>query len=212
MMLRRIATSRKAWRNQQSTRKYISAISRSKAVSHKRIANQRVFSRAMSQKITYTITDEAPALATFAFLPTVRRFARWAGIGVDTSDISLAGRILASFPERLEQEHRVSDELSILGDLCKNPDANIIKLPNISASIPQLNAAIKELREKGYDIPKYPAEPKTEEEEEIKARYAKVLGSAVNPILREGNSDRRVATPVKEYAQNFPHKLGKWKP
>jgi len=217
MMLRRFVTRTKSWRRieQPSSRHIFSSLKRifkPKAVSKIGSLTEHSQPRPVSQKITYTITDEAPALATFAFLPTVRRFARWAGIGVDTSDISLAGRILASFPERLEQEHRVSDELSILGDLCKKPDANIIKLPNISASIPQLNAAIKELREKGYDIPKYPAEPKTEEEEEIKARYAKVLGSAVNPVLREGNSDRRVATPVKEYAQNFPHKLGKWKP
>jgi len=166
----------------------------------------------VSHKITYTFTDEAPALATFAFLPTIRGFARWAGIEVEMKDISLSGRILATFPERLTPEQQVADELSLLGDMCKSPEANIIKLPNISASIPQLNAAIKELQEKGYDIPNYISEPKTPEDEEIKQKFAKVLGSAVNPVLREGNSDRRAAAPVKQYAQDFPHKLGKWKP
>jgi len=172
------------------------------------MAKDRPQHRAYSHKIIYTITDEAPALATFALLPTVREFAKWADIGVETSDISLAGRILSKFPECLKPEQRVTDELSLLGELCKKSEANIIKLPNISASIPQLSAAIKELQEKGYDIPNYPTEPKTIEEEDINRKYAKVLGSAVNPVLREGNSDRRVAAPVKEYAQNYPHELG----
>jgi len=186
----------------------------------KRVLQQRPTTQAQSQmtsqasrpRIVYTITDEAPALATFAFLPTVEKFSKYAGIDVETSDISLAGRILAHFPENLTPKQRVADELALLGELCKSPDANIIKLPNISASEPQLNEAIKELQEKGYDIPKYPAEPQNEEEVEIKARYSKVLGSAVNPVLREGNSDRRAAPPVKQYARDFPHKLGKWKP
>jgi len=175
-------------------------------------AQSQMTSQANRQRIVYTITDEAPALATFAFLPTVDRFSKWAGIDVTTSDISLAGRILSQFPERLTPKQQIADELSLLGELCKSPDANIIKLPNISASEPQLNAAIKELQQKGYDIPNYPAEPRNDEEAEIQERYSKVLGSAVNPVLREGNSDRRVAPPVKQYARDFPHKLGKWKP
>jgi len=174
-------------------------------------SQSQMTSQASRTKIVYTITDEAPALATFAFLPTVERFSKWAGIDVETSDISLAGRIIAHFPERLTPKQRIADELGLLGELCKSPDANIIKLPNISASEPQLTAAIKELQDKGYDIPNYPAEPRNEEEAEIKDRYSKVLGSAVNPVLREGNSDRRVAAPVKQYARDFPHKLGKWK-
>lgn len=163
------------------------------------------------QKIIYTITDEAPALATFAFLPTVKSYSKWAGIDVETSDISLAARILSQFPDYLTTAQQIPDNLALLGDLCKSPEANIIKLPNISASIPQLGAAIKELQEKGYEIPNYPAEPKDEKERDINERYAKALGSAVNPVLREGNSDRRVALPVKQYARDFPHKLGKWK-
>lgn len=160
--------------------------------------------------IIYTFTDEAPALATYSFLPIIQTFTGAAGITVGTSDISLAGRIIANFPEYLTQEQQLPDALTQLGELAKTPNANIIKLPNISASIPQLAAAIKELQEKGYSVPDYPAEPKNEAEAEIKARYAKVLGSAVNPVLREGNSDRRVALAVKQYAQKHPHRVGKW--
>lgn len=161
-------------------------------------------------KIVYTFTDEAPALATRSFLPIVKAFTRAADIEVETADISLAGRILANFPEQLTPEQRVPDALSQLGELAKTPEANIIKLPNISASIPQLTAAIAELQSKGYQVPDYPAEPKTEKEQAIKRRYAKCLGSAVNPVLREGNSDRRVAAAVKEYARKHPHKVGEW--
>ena len=161
-------------------------------------------------KIIYTKTDEAPALATYSLLPIIRAFTQTAGIDVETRDISLAGRIIANFPEGLKPEQRQPDDLAELGELTQAPEANIIKLPNISASIPQLNAAIKELREKGYALPEYPAEPKTEAERHIKAAYAKVLGSAVNPVLREGNSDRRVADAVKQYAQKHPHSMGEW--
>ena len=163
-------------------------------------------------KIIYTLTDEAPALATYSLLPMVKAFTRAAGIEVETSDISLAGRILATFPEYLTENQRQADALAELGELAKTPEANIIKLPNVSASIPQLAAAIKELQSQGYKIPSYPADPQSDEEKEIKARYAKVLGSAVNPVLREGNSDRRVAAPVKEYARKHPHSMGKWSP
>ncbi|GGA68650.1 isocitrate dehydrogenase, NADP-dependent [Neiella marina] len=163
-----------------------------------------------TSKIIYTKTDEAPALATYSLLPIVEAFAKAADVGVETRDISLAGRIIATFPENLTEEQRISDALAELGELAKTPEANIIKLPNISASIPQLNAAIKELQEHGYDIPNFPEEPQNEAEAEIKARYAKVLGSAVNPVLREGNSDRRVAAPVKAYAQKNPHSMGAW--
>ncbi|ARS36473.1 NADP-dependent isocitrate dehydrogenase [Pontibacter actiniarum] len=163
-----------------------------------------------STRIIYTITDEAPALATRSFLPIVQTFTKAAGIEVETRDISLAGRILATFPEKLSEEQKQSDDLAYLGDLAKTPEANIIKLPNISASIPQLTAAIKELQEQGYNIPNYPSEPKNDEEKETKARYAKILGSAVNPVLREGNSDRRVADAVKQYAKSHPHSMGEW--
>jgi isocitrate dehydrogenase len=163
-----------------------------------------------ASKIIYTITDEAPALATYSFLPIIQAFAKPAGISVETRDISLAGRILAGFSDRLTEDQKQEDDLAYLGELAKKPEANIIKLPNISASIPQLTAAIKELQGQGYAIPNYPADPRNEEEKEIKARYAKVLGSAVNPVLREGNSDRRVAGPVKEYAKKNPHKMGQW--
>ncbi len=162
--------------------------------------------------IIYTITDEAPALATYSLLPIIQAFAKPAGVNVETKDISLAGRILANFPEHLSPQQRQSDDLAELGTLAQTPEANIIKLPNISASIPQLQAAIKELQEHGYAVPEYPADPKNDAEKEIKARYAKVLGSAVNPVLREGNSDRRVAAPVKEYARKNPHSMGKWSP
>jgi len=161
-------------------------------------------------KIIYTLTDEAPALATYSFLPIVQSFVSSAGISIETRDISLAGRIIANFPEDLNEDQQVGDALTELGELAKTPDANIIKLPNISASIPQLVAAIKELQEKGYQIPNYPAEPKTEQEKEIKAKYGKVLGSAVNPVLREGNSDRRAPTSVKKYAKTHPHYMGAW--
>jgi len=163
-----------------------------------------------NSRIIYTETDEAPALATFSFLPIVQAFTKAADIDVETRDISLAGRIIANFPDNLTDEQQQADALSELGELAKTPDANIIKLPNISASIPQLKAAIKELQSLGYNIPDFPEEPVTDEEKSIKARYAKVLGSAVNPVLREGNSDRRVAGPVKEYAQKHPHSMGAW--
>ncbi len=163
-----------------------------------------------TSKIIYTETDEAPALATYSLLPIVKTFTEAAGVDVETRDISLAGRIIANFPDNLTDEQRQGDALEELGQLAKTPEANIIKLPNISASIPQLNAAIKELQAQGYDLPDYPEEPANEAEQQIKARYAKVLGSAVNPVLREGNSDRRVAGPVKEYARNNPHSMGSW--
>jgi len=160
--------------------------------------------------IIYTLTDEAPMLATYAFLPIVRTFAEAAGIDVKTSDISVAARLLAEFGDRLTEEQRVPDNLSELGELTQLPDTNIIKLPNISASVPQLLAAIKELKSKGYDLPDYPGEPKTDEEKAIKERYSKILGSAVNPVLREGNSDRRAPKAVKEYARKHPHSMSEW--
>ena len=163
-----------------------------------------------NSRIFYTETDEAPALATHSLLPIVQAFTQAAGIEVQTRDISLAGRILANFPDNLTAGQRVEDALSELGELAKTPEANIIKTPNISASVPQLKAAIKELQSLGFLIPDYPEEPATEEEKSIKARYAKVLGSAVNPVLREGNSDRRVAAAVKEYAKQHPHSMGAW--
>jgi len=161
-------------------------------------------------KIIYTHTDEAPALATYSLLPIVQAFTRAAGIIVETRDISLAGRILAAFPEHLTSERRQSDDLAELGQLAKTPDANIIKLPNISASIPQLKEAIRELQQQGYAVPDFPEDPQSDDENQIKARYAKVLGSAVNPVLREGNSDRRVAASVKQYAKSHPHSMGAW--
>lgn len=161
-------------------------------------------------KILYTFTDEAPMLATYSFLPIVQAFAKTANIDVETRDISLAGRILATFPEFLKEEQRIGDALAELGELAKTPEANIIKLPNISASIPQLNAAIKELQAHGFAVPDYTADAKTEEEKAIKAKYAKILGSAVNPVLREGNSDRRAPKAVKNYAKKHPHSMGAW--
>lgn len=161
-------------------------------------------------KIIYTITDEAPALATHSLLPVIKAFTGVAGVSVETRDISLAGRILANFPEYLQEEQKVVDALEELGQLAKKPEANIIKLPNISASVPQLSAAIKELQSHGYTIPDYPAEPQNAQEEQVKARYAKVLGSAVNPVLREGNSDRRAPTSVKNFARKHPHSMGAW--
>ncbi|SDU80611.1 NADP-dependent isocitrate dehydrogenase [Gordonia westfalica] len=160
--------------------------------------------------IIYTLTDEAPMLATHAFLPVVRTFAGAAGIEVDTSDISVAARILAEFSDLLPDDQKVTDNLGELGKLTQDPDTNIIKLPNISASVPQLLAAIKELREKGYDLPEFPGTPKNEEEQAIRDRYTKCLGSAVNPVLREGNSDRRAPKAVKEYARKHPHSMGEW--
>lgn len=160
--------------------------------------------------IIYTYTDEAPLLATYSLFPIIKEYLKRANVSIETMDISLAGRILANFPEHLKDEQKVPNYLEILGQLTQDPKANIIKLPNISASIPQLNAAIAELQAKGFEVPSYPAQPKNEAENEIKERYAKVLGSAVNPVLREGNSDRRCAKAVKDYAKEFPHKNGPW--
>ncbi|TLY28886.1 MAG: NADP-dependent isocitrate dehydrogenase, partial [Nitrospirae bacterium] len=165
-----------------------------------------------ASKILYTKTDEAPALATYSFLPIVKAFTKAAGVSVELRDISLAGRIIATFPEYLTAQQKQSDDLAELGELAKTPDANIIKLPNISASIPQLKAAIKELQGQGYKLPDYPEDPKTDAEKEIKARYDKIKGSAVNPVLREGNSDRRAPLSVKQHAKKHPHKMGPWTP
>ncbi|MCP9769053.1 NADP-dependent isocitrate dehydrogenase [Lacihabitans sp. LS3-19] len=161
-------------------------------------------------KIIYTITDEAPALATYSFLPIVQAFSKPANVVIETRDISLSGRILAVFPEYLTDDQKITDDLAYLGQLATAPDANIIKLPNISASIPQLVAAIKELQEKGYKIPDYPEEPTTDEQKAARAKYDKIKGSAVNPVLREGNSDRRAPKAVKEYARKHPHSMGAW--
>ncbi len=161
-------------------------------------------------KILYTLTDEAPALATYSLLPIVQAFTKTAGIQVETRDISLSGRILANFPEYLSESQRINDDLSELGHLATTPEANIVKLPNISASIPQLKAAIKELQSQGYALPDYPEEPKTEEEKTAKSKYDKIKGSAVNPVLREGNSDRRAPLAVKNYARKHPHSMGAW--
>jgi isocitrate dehydrogenase len=161
-------------------------------------------------RIIYTHTDEAPALATYAFLPVLRAYAAKAGVNVETRDISLAGRIIASFPERLEEGQRISDALAELGLLAKTPGANIIKLPNISASVPQLKAAIAELQAQGYALPNYPDDPQTDEDRDVRTRYDKVKGSAVNPVLREGNSDRRAPASVKNYAKAHPHRMGAW--
>ncbi len=161
-------------------------------------------------KIIYTITDEAPALATHSLLPIIKAFTASSGVAIETRDISLAGRIIANFPKYLTPEQRISDDLAELGELVKQPEANIIKLPNISASVPQLQAAIKELQEKGYQLPNYPEEPQNEAEKSIKYTYDKIKGSAVNPVLREGNSDRRAPTSVKAYARKNPHSMGEW--
>ncbi|MCH9660206.1 MAG: NADP-dependent isocitrate dehydrogenase, partial [Bacteroidetes bacterium] len=161
-------------------------------------------------KIIYTKTDEAPALATHSLLPIVKAFTETSGIAIETRDISLAGRILANFPEFLKEEQRVNDALAELGELAKQPEANIIKLPNISASIPQLTAAISELQAKGFELPNYPDEPQNDDEKAIKATYDKIKGSAVNPVLREGNSDRRAPKAVKNYAKKNPHRMGAW--
>eukprot|EP01029_Cantina_marsupialis_P002647 TRINITY_DN1250_c0_g1_i2.p1 TRINITY_DN1250_c0_g1~~TRINITY_DN1250_c0_g1_i2.p1 ORF type:complete len:742 (+),score=194.01 TRINITY_DN1250_c0_g1_i2:334-2559(+) len=165
---------------------------------------------AQKSKIIYTKIDEAPALATYSLLPIIKAFTKKLGVEIETKDISLAGRIIANFPENLTEEQKIPDYLAELGELSLTPEANIIKLPNISASIPQLQAAIAELKDKGYNIPNYPEEANTAEEKELQARFAKVLGSAVNPVLREGNSDRRSAGSVKQYAKNNPHRMGKW--
>jgi isocitrate dehydrogenase len=164
----------------------------------------------MKNTIIYTKTDEAPVIATQSLLPIIKFFAGAAGINIETRDISLAGRILANFPENLQADQRIGDHLAELGEICKKPEANVIKLPNISASIPQLKAAIAELQSQGFKIPNYPEDPKDDAEKQIKARYGKVLGSAVNPVLREGNSDRRVAGPVKDFARKNPHAMGAW--
>ena len=161
-------------------------------------------------KIIYTLTDEAPALATYSFLPMVQAFTGAANVAVETRDISLAGRIIANFPSYLNEDQRIGDALAELGDIAKTPEANIIKLPNISASVPQLTEAIKELQSHGYAVPNYPADPQNDEEKQIKDTYAKVLGSAVNPVLREGNSDRRAPTSVKNFAKKNPHSMGDW--
>ncbi len=163
-------------------------------------------------QIVYTGVDEAPALATYSLLPIIQAFVGTSGISVETGDISLAGRIIANFPDHLAESQKLPDTLTALGELAKTPEANIIKLPNVSASLPQLIAAIKELQAKGYKIPDYPENPANDAEKEIKARFAKVLGSAVNPVLREGNSDRRAAVAVKEFAKKNPHRMGKWSP
>ncbi len=165
-----------------------------------------------ASKIIYTKVDEAPALATYSFLPIVKAFTKAAGVSVEIRDISLAGRILAAFPEHLAAQQKQSDDLAELGELAKTPEANIIKLPNISASIPQLKAAVKELQGQGYKLPDYPEDPKTDAEKEIKARYDKIKGSAVNPVLREGNSDRRAPLSVKQHTRKHPHKMGPWSP
>ncbi|MCK5405196.1 MAG: NADP-dependent isocitrate dehydrogenase, partial [Desulfobulbaceae bacterium] len=160
-----------------------------------------------THQIIYTEVDEAPALATHSLLPILQAYTKGSGISIETKDISLSGRIIANFPENLTESQRIPDYLSELGTLAKMPTTNIIKLPNISASIPQLQDAIKELQDKGYEIPDYPEEPKTEAEKELHARFAKVLGSAVNPVLREGNSDRRAAASVKQFGQKNPHRM-----
>src|SRR5689334_17933323 len=160
-------------------------------------------------KLTWTKTDEAPALASYALLPILRAYFKGTGVEIETADISLAGRIVAAFPEYLTQSQRIPDELTRLGELAKTPEANIVKLPNISASIPQLRDAIAELQSKGYKIPDYPDAPSTDEERAVQARFAGVLGSAVNPVLREGNSDRRAAASVKAFARKHPHKMMK---
>ena len=161
-------------------------------------------------KIIYTHTDEAPLLATYSFLPIIAAYAKTAGVEVETRDISLAGRVISQFPDRLTEEQRLDDALAELGELATKPEANIIKLPNISASIPQLKATIAELQSQGYDLPAYPENPQTDEERETRARYDKVKGSAVNPVLREGNSDRRAPASVKNYARSHPHSMGAW--
>src|SRR6185503_15107904 len=166
----------------------------------------------MAEKSTiyYTLTDEAPMLATYSFLPILKAFTRSANVEIEVPDISLTGRILANFPDFLADDQRIPDALAALGKLATKPEANIIKLPNISASVPQLEEAIAELQKQGFAVPNYPAEPKTDEEKAINKKYARVLGSAVNPVLREGNSDRRAPRAVKNYAKANPHRMGAW--
>jgi isocitrate dehydrogenase len=171
-----------------------------------------VTAAAQPSPIIYTHTDEAPLLATYSFLPIISAYAGQAGVAVETRDISLAGRIIAQFPDRLTDEQRQEDALAELGELATRPEANIIKLPNVSASMPQLKAAVAELQSQGYDLPAYPDNPSTDEERDVRTRYDKVKGSAVNPVLREGNSDRRAADSVKQYARNHPHSMGAWSP
>jgi len=166
----------------------------------------------MAKQIVYTLTDEAPMLATYALLPIIKGFAANCDVDVVLKDISVAGRVIANFPDKLKPEQKMNDILSELGDLAKTPAANIIKLPNISASLPQLKECIAELQQQGYDVPNYPENPQNDEEKAIQAKYGKVLGSAVNPVLREGNSDRRAAVPIKNYAKKYPHSMGKWTP
>ena len=160
--------------------------------------------------IIYTKVDEAPQLASGSFLPIIQTFTEIAGVNVGSMDISLAGRIISQFPERLKPEQQIPDDLARLGEMVMDPNANIIKLPNISASNPQIAAAVEELRSQGYDLPDYPEDPKNDKEKAIKAKFDKVKGSAVNPVLRQGNSDRRAAVAVKNYAKSNPHKMGKW--
>ena len=162
--------------------------------------------------IIWTEIDEAPALATYSLLPILQAFTKGTGISVETRDISLAGRILATFPESLKENQKIADELAYLGDLTQSPEANIIKLPNISASVPQLKEAIKELQSQGFNVPDYPENPQNDAEKKIQERYARCLGSAVNPVLREGNSDRRAPLSVKNFAKKHPHKLAAWTP
>ena len=171
------------------------------------LKNQR---RPFMSRIHYTYTDEAPALATYSFLPIVRHFLSKGGVDVELTDISLAGRILANFTDHLEADQQMEDGLKQLGQMALTAEANIIKLPNISASMPQLKAAIAELQDKGFRLPDYPDRPETEEEKEIASRYDRIKGSAVNPVLREGNSDRRAPGAVKEFAQKNPHRMGAW--
>jgi len=174
------------------------------------IFQQKTYRMSQKEKIIYTKTDEAPMLATYSFLPIIEAFTKAAGVSLETRDISLAGRILSQFPDYLKDDQKVSDDLAELGKLAKEPEANIIKLPNISASVPQLKNAIEELQSKGFDIPNYPDEPSNDKEKEIQARYDKVKGSAVNPVLREGNSDRRAPKAVKNFAKKNPHRMGEW--
>jgi len=162
--------------------------------------------------IIYTHTDEAPALATYSLLPVIQAYASTAGVQVETRDISLAGRIIAGFPEYLDDDQRIDDALAELGAMTATPEANIIKLPNVSASSPQLSAAIVELQSHGYALPDFPDDPKSDEERDVRSRYDRVMGSAVNPVLRQGNSDRRAPASVKQYARAHPHRMGAWTP
>merc|ERR1719191_1226098 len=166
----------------------------------------------MAETIMYTFTDEAPMLATHAFYPIIKAFCGHADIDVQLKDISVAGRVLSHFPDYLKEDQKMDDILSELGKLCQSGNANVIKLPNVSCSVPQLKECIKELQGQGFALPDYPDEPKDDKEKDIKARYGKAIGSAVNPVLREGNSDRRAAVPVKEYAFKYPHSMGAWTP